>query len=275
MHGLDLYDYEARHYDAAIGRFTTVDPMAEKYYSISPYAYCGNNPVNRIDPNGQEFTDSLQKYVDAFMNEIKIKELCAQGFIYLFGSWGVNNEAVERLKNELAEYSQTLTEIDRLKKSDQVYDLQIGISRVLAEKFYKDTGLDLCGYPFYRKTGKTAVVMALKEAPSTGRFDVFAHELKHLYQFETGYLSFDREKGLGGILYDSTDEIEAFRRGAVFGGPSQIPTGYDYLKDDKQDKSGTWLGLKDLREINGNIYRNPRLNRPTSKAYPLIKAGLR
>jgi len=32
-----------------------VDPMAEKYYSISPYAYCGGNIVNRIDPTGLEW----------------------------------------------------------------------------------------------------------------------------------------------------------------------------------------------------------------------------
>lgn len=30
-----------------------MDPLAEKYYSISPYAYCGGNPVNRIDPDGR------------------------------------------------------------------------------------------------------------------------------------------------------------------------------------------------------------------------------
>jgi hypothetical protein len=36
----------------AIMRFTTLDPLAEKYYSISPYAYCGNNPVIYIDQNG-------------------------------------------------------------------------------------------------------------------------------------------------------------------------------------------------------------------------------
>jgi len=52
MHGLNQYDYHARQYDAPSGRFTTVDPLAEKYYSISPYAYCGNNPIKYVDPTG-------------------------------------------------------------------------------------------------------------------------------------------------------------------------------------------------------------------------------
>jgi len=36
-----------------LGSFMTVDPLAEKYYSISPYAYCHDNPVNKIDPDGR------------------------------------------------------------------------------------------------------------------------------------------------------------------------------------------------------------------------------
>jgi RHS repeat-associated protein len=53
-HGLVQYDFVARQHDPAIGRFMSIDPLCEKYYWISPYAYCANNPVNRIDPNGMD-----------------------------------------------------------------------------------------------------------------------------------------------------------------------------------------------------------------------------
>ncbi len=52
-HGYDSYDYQARQMYPAIMRFTTVDPLAEKYYSVSPYSYCLNNPVYYVDPDGR------------------------------------------------------------------------------------------------------------------------------------------------------------------------------------------------------------------------------
>ncbi len=51
-HGYDTYDYGARGYYPAIMRFTTVDPLAEKKPWLSPYVYCSDNPVNRVDPDG-------------------------------------------------------------------------------------------------------------------------------------------------------------------------------------------------------------------------------
>ena len=51
--GLDWYDSQARMYDPTLIVTTTMDPMAEKYYPMSPYLWCGGNPVKYQDPNGE------------------------------------------------------------------------------------------------------------------------------------------------------------------------------------------------------------------------------
>src|SRR5690554_4688988 len=62
--GLNMYDYGARHYDPYGGRWINVDPLSEKYYSISPYVYVANNPVNLVDPYGMwiQYNDSTGSY---------------------------------------------------------------------------------------------------------------------------------------------------------------------------------------------------------------------
>jgi hypothetical protein len=56
MHGLNWSDFEARHLSMTVPRFTTQDPLAEKYYAVSPYVYCGNNPVRYVDLHGDSIT---------------------------------------------------------------------------------------------------------------------------------------------------------------------------------------------------------------------------
>ena len=52
MHGLNLFDFHARQQCPATGRFLSIDPLAEARPWESPYAFTGNNPINRIDPTG-------------------------------------------------------------------------------------------------------------------------------------------------------------------------------------------------------------------------------
>ena len=52
--GLNWYDYGARHYDPALGRFVSLDPLAKDNSSWSPYSYCYDSPVKFIDPDGKD-----------------------------------------------------------------------------------------------------------------------------------------------------------------------------------------------------------------------------
>lgn len=68
--GLDWYDYGARHYDAALGRWHAMDLLSEMYFSNSPYLYCGGNAVNYIDPYGMDYwstndPNEIERFMDA------------------------------------------------------------------------------------------------------------------------------------------------------------------------------------------------------------------
>jgi uncharacterized protein RhaS with RHS repeats len=49
-----MYDFGARNYDPALGKWMNMDPLAEKYFSASNYNYCLNNPIYFIDPDGMD-----------------------------------------------------------------------------------------------------------------------------------------------------------------------------------------------------------------------------
>ena len=66
LNGLNMYDFGARWYDVAgVPMWTSVDPLAEKYYLFTPYSYCAGDPVNKFDPDGKQPV----KYIDSDGNK--------------------------------------------------------------------------------------------------------------------------------------------------------------------------------------------------------------
>ena len=92
MHGLDWYDHGARHNDAAIGRWHVMDPLCEKYYDVSPYAYCAGDPMNAIDPDGKSIWTKMLK------TTMKIGSRVASNGLRELGKAATYAEAVSDIK---------------------------------------------------------------------------------------------------------------------------------------------------------------------------------
>ena len=92
MHGLNTYDYGARQHDPILARWDRIDPLCEKYYNVSPYNYCLNNPIKLVDPDGKapgpgdffQTLDDAAKDFGLFYNDNSIREnreFCSTAFL--------------------------------------------------------------------------------------------------------------------------------------------------------------------------------------------------
>ena len=84
--GLPYIDYGARQYSPALSRWLVPDPMGEKYYDVSPYVYCAGNPINLVDPTGEDWfqnTRTGELYYDPILTEADI----GQGYMKGDDDW--------------------------------------------------------------------------------------------------------------------------------------------------------------------------------------------
>lgn len=110
--GLNMYDYGARNYDPALGRWMNVDPLAEKFYSESSYAYVNNDPLGYSDLDGKDYIIDIIRNKKGEITGVNIS-----GTVYIQGS-GASQERADEL-NEFAENNL---------KSKTVNGITIGVS---------------------------------------------------------------------------------------------------------------------------------------------------
>ena len=93
--------FGSRYYSSDLSIWLSVDPMSDKYASLSPYVYCANNPIKLVDPNGEEVTLETIYKKDANGNnttEVDHYNIKITGKIYNNSGMKIN---MEKAKNEI------------------------------------------------------------------------------------------------------------------------------------------------------------------------------
>ena len=239
MHGLNTYDYGARQYNPITARWDRMDPLAEKYYGLSPYVYCMNNPVMLVDPDGKEIEDGSIKEWNKLRKNIESKRDKLQSRINNLNAKAEKKGwSSEKLSNKTGNLLERVTSLNNslntmiiLEKSNQVYRL----SEVTGIGYLShDTNTNIISINFVTTEN-------------------FVHEMTHAGQFETGDIAFLNG---GTALQDIYDEVAAYKAQFAYNPFSVSALSSTSPAKSFEEISPTWVqGLKDG---NGNAIYAPR-----------------
>ena len=177
-----LTDYGARLYDSLLPRWTTQDPLAEKYYSYSPYVFCNNNPVNFVDPDGMDWIKCAEtgnyEWRDDIYNDSEIPE----GYTYVGSStddilkdlninsqYNMNELSIISIGGDCDEVNPNKSSWRLLAPINIEVTASVKVSPIISFIPANSTGNNLLGKSF---TGiKFTAVMTQRQANSINDFD--------------------------------------------------------------------------------------------------------
>ncbi|TCO96380.1 RHS repeat-associated protein [Bacteroides heparinolyticus] len=212
--GLNWYDYGARHYDAALGRFTTVDRFAEKYYSLSPFQYGANNPANNIDINGDSII--IKPNENGVVD--KVKQLLGYDTKY---QKDVKAD-LWQLKQDDSEVAKIISQLEESKNIHYITMPKKGAynsTRIDAEKVRRQIsqGSEIYYNPYSQRKNEINKEVRL---PRIG----LAHELQHSFDVDKKIATYESTKN--GILLMEVRAINTENRiRRVVGAPKRITYG--------------------------------------------------
>ena len=201
----------------------SVDPMSDKYPSISPYAYCAWNPVNLVDPNGEDIDPSCQDEWNAQKMAIQDRKKELEGnrnnLISKTSSWGQRSR--ERQVNKLNERIKSLDEtLSTMGNLEGDHSTTYTLSRTEASS---QVSLITEG----EKKGMVSIAFSSTTS--------FVHEVTHVGQYYSNDIGFFLNTG-GIAAYDIFDEVQAYKAALAYS-----PYAYDNIKMSMSQVTPEWV----------------------------------
>ena len=123
--GLDLHDFSARWYDQQLCRFTSPDPLQEKYPHLSPYCYGLCNPILYVDPDGRDAQITIDD-----------RRIIVRARIILMGDLA-NDELVRIYQNDInSKWGEIQNVIYKGEKYSISWDVEVRLAEEGEEEYY-------------------------------------------------------------------------------------------------------------------------------------------
>ncbi|MCQ2284400.1 MAG: RHS repeat-associated core domain-containing protein [Bacteroidales bacterium] len=197
--------FGSRYYSSELSVWLSVDPMSDKYPSLSPYVYCADNPVKLVDPNGEDY----EVAVDETNKTITIRA----NFYVLEKEKCMLEEGLKHWTDENGHFSYTVTDGDNSKTYDIKFDFNVVSCATIMDAEDKAKA-DNCGNSYLIQKG----VYHEGKLPVRGGYDAgrividsqySSYDMFHASAHEPGHaLGIGDGHGLmesGGISYNITE----------------------------------------------------------------------